>query len=172
MAAAQDAVAQVAAKGRPGAGGEGTPESGTGGRVPGPAGSLELRPPSSRHDLNSIGPRSPAKAENTVIMPGVDTRADLHAIESGQARWNPDTQRYELPNGRIYGVKDNGTLFPVSGPGFEQLSRGEYQALQHYIRSGGDIAAADAAMARNPFITDADRQRALEIFRYHNRFRG
>lgn len=140
--------------------------------MPGPAGSLELRLPNSRHNLNSISPSSPAKAENTVIMPGVDTAADMRAIQSGQAHWNPETQRYELPNGRIYGVKDNGTLFPVSGPGFERLTRGEYQALQHYIRAEGDIAAAERAMARNPFITEADKQRALEVFRHHNKFRG
>jgi hypothetical protein len=133
---------------------------------------MDIRVPSSRHNLNQIGGKSPAKADNTVVMPGVDAGADLRAITSGQAHWNPDTQRYELPNGRIYGVKDNGTLFPVSGPGFEQLGRGEYQALQHYIRNDGDVAAAEAAMARNPFITAADRQWALEIFQHHNKFRG
>jgi hypothetical protein len=140
--------------------------------IAGPAGSMDIRQPASRHNLNRIGGKSPAKTENTVVMPGVDAASDLRAIESGKARWNPDTQRYELPNGRIYGVEDNGTLFPVSGPGLEPLGRGEYQALQHFIRSDGDIAAAEAAMARNPFITESDKKRALEIFRHHNKFRG
>ncbi|MBT8227893.1 MAG: hypothetical protein HKP61_15685 [Dactylosporangium sp.] len=93
-------------------------------------------------------------------------------IRSGQAIWNPGSQRYELPNGRSYGVKGTGTLFPVAGPGFERLERGEYQALQHYIRSGGDLPAAEVAMARNPFLTAADKQRALKIFRHHKLYRG
>ena len=140
--------------------------------VPGPAGTMELRRPNARHDLDSIGRKAPAKAENTVVMPGTDTSADLRDIQAGRAHWNPDTQRYELPNGRVYGVKGNGTLFPVSGPGFEELSRGEYQALQQYIAADGDLAQARAAMDRNPFLTEADKQQALEIFQHHKSYRG
>jgi hypothetical protein len=64
-------------------------------------------------------------------------------------------------------VKSTGTLYPVEGPGLECLNRGEYQALQHYIRAAGDLPKAEAAMARSPFLAEADKQRALSIFQNH-----
>jgi hypothetical protein len=98
--------------------------------------------------------------------------ADLHAIREGRARWNTDTNRYELPNGRIYGVESNGTVFPVTGPGFVRLDRREYQALQHYIRARGDRQRAEAAMEYVPYLTEDVRRRAYEIFAHHKSYRG
>lgn len=105
-------------------------------------------------------------------MPDVDVAADIEAIRQGQARWDRQTQRYELPNGRIYGVEGSGTVFPVTGPGMVRLGRGEYQALQHHIRAGGDRQRAEAAMARNPFVTEDDKRRAFEAFKNHKSYRG
>lgn len=173
IAGAQDAIAESAALGRPGSGaGRERAPGGTEPHVPGPAGRITLRPVNSRHNLNSIGKNSPAKKDNTVVMPGTDTAADIHTIETGGATWNPHTQRYELPNGRVYGVESSGTVFPVSGPGFANLSRAEYQALKHYIRADGDIAQANRAMERDPSISESDKQAALEIFRQHRKYQG
>lgn len=138
----------------------------------GPAARLDVRRPSARHALNRIDSRASPKDLNTVAMPEVDVAADIEAIRRGQARWNRQTQRYELPNGRIYGVEGAGTVFPVSGPGLVRLSRGEYQALLHYIRAGGNRQRAETAMARNPFLTQDDKRRAFSVFQHHKSYQG
>ena len=52
------------------------------------------------------------------------------------------------------------------------MNRAEYGALKEYIAAGGDIEKARAAMARNPFLTEAAQERALEVFRHHKGYRG
>lgn len=140
--------------------------------VAGPAATIPLRRPNTRHELNGMGRKCPAKSQNTIVMPGVDLDADLLVIQEGRATWNQTTQRYELPNGRVYGVKANGTLFPEFGPGFRDLTRGEYQALQQFIAASGDLERAREAMARNPFITEVDKRCARDVFRHHRDYRG
>jgi hypothetical protein len=44
--------------------------------------------------------------------------------------------------------------------------------LQRYIRATGDLSKTEAAMARNPFLTEADKQRALSVFQHRKRYRG
>ncbi|RZT79053.1 hypothetical protein EV382_2249 [Micromonospora violae] len=139
--------------------------------IPGPAGKIPLKPPNSRHNLDSIRPKSPSKEVNTVVLPGTDVAKDLDDIAAGRATWDPDRQRY-LVNGRTYAVEPSGTVFPEAGPGLEQLNRAEYGALKEYIAAGGDIEKARAAMARNPFLTEAAQERALEVFRHHKSYRG
>nr|WP_146218454.1 hypothetical protein [Micromonospora acroterricola] len=115
--------------------------------------------------------RRHVKEVNTVVLPGTDVAKDLDDIAAGRARWDPDRQRYEV-NGRTYAVEPSGTVFPEAGPGLEQLSRAEYGALKEYISAGGDIEKAEAAMARNPFLTEAAQERALDVFRNHKSYRG
>lgn len=103
-----------------------------------------------RHKLDQIRPNSHVNKTNTIVLPGTDTAGDIAAIQRGEAHWNPTSQRYELPNGRSYGVESSGTVFPVSGPGLEVLGRAEYKAVKEFVRADGDVVAAGAAMARDP----------------------
>lgn len=137
----------------------------------GPAATTPLRPPNARHHLNGIRPASPAKAKNTVVLPGTDVAADLADISAGRATWNADDNRYEV-NGRTYGMESTGTVFPVSGPGFVNLSRSEYKVLKQLIGSVGDVDAARAALRRDPSVEDADWGAALDVFRHHKSYRG
>ncbi|MGV9213972.1 hypothetical protein ACTFTM_19120 [Micromonospora sp. RB23] len=138
--------------------------------IPGPAGKTPLKTPHPRHNLNSIQPGSRAKGANTVVLPGTDVARDIDDINNGRARWDAGRQRY-LVNGRTYFYK-GGRVVPESGPGLEALKRQEYKALQTYIEFEGDLDAANARLARDPYITQADRDRALEVFRQHRMYRG
>lgn len=141
-------------------------------KVDGPAAKTPLRPPNNRHNLDQIGRGSPAKDKNTIVMPGTDVQKDLDDIAAGKGKWNADTSRYEV-NGRTYGVEmPKGTVFPQDGPGFVNLGRQEYKALQEMIKAGGDLDAAKAAIARNPHIGDSEWQAALAVFQQHKNFRG
>jgi hypothetical protein len=139
--------------------------------VQGPAGKTPLKPPNKRHDLNNIRPSSPSKERNTVVLPGTDVAGDLDDIAAGRANWNADRNRYEV-NGRSYGVEASGTVYPISGPGFANLSRPEYKVLKQLIASDGDIDAARAALRRDPSVSEAAWVAALEVFRHHKSYRG
>jgi hypothetical protein len=124
-----------------------------------------------RHSLNSIRPGNPTKEKNTVVLPGTDVAADLADISVGRAMWIAESSRYEV-NGRSYAVESTGTVFPVSGPGFVNLSRPEYKVLKQLIGSEGDVDAARAALRRDPSVSDADWRSALEVFKHHKSYRG
>jgi hypothetical protein len=141
------------------------------GPVQGPAGKTPLKPPNKRHDLNNIRPNSPSKERNTVVLPGTDVAADLDDIAAGRATWNADRNCYEV-DGRSYGVEASGTVYPISGPGFVNLSRSEYKVLKQLIAAGGDIDAARAALRRDPSVSEAAWVAALEVFRHHKSYRG
>ncbi|GAA0516677.1 hypothetical protein Ade02nite_25150 [Paractinoplanes deccanensis] len=165
VAAAQERVAMMATVGRPGA-----PSSLTA-PIKGPAAKMPLREPNNRHILNSIRPKSPAKGKNTIVLPGTDVAGDLAQISAGHATWNPTSNRYKV-NGRTYAVEDTGTVIPVSGPGFVDLSRPAYKVLKQLIGSNGDIDAARRALARDPAIGDAEWRSALDVFQHHKSYRG
>ncbi|MET7832567.1 hypothetical protein ABZS44_07025 [Micromonospora sediminicola] len=139
--------------------------------IPGPAGKLPLQRPHPRHNLDSIRAKSYTKEKNTVVLPGTDVGRDVEDIAAGRAVWDPNRNLYEV-NGRTYGVESSGTVYPVAGPGLEQLSRGEYKALKEYIAAGGDLDLANQKMARNTSISEEAKVRALEVFRHHKSFRG
>ena len=168
FASAQDKVDQVARLGRAGAASRGAVASEP---VRGPAAKIPLKPPNSRHHLASIRPSNPAKKDNTVVLPGTDIAADLVDISAGRGMWIAQHNVYEV-NGRTYAVESTGTVFPVSGPGFVNLTRSEYKVLQHLIGSDGDVATAREALRRDPSVRDADWQSALEVFRHHKRYKG
>ena len=71
-------------------------------------------------------------------------------------------------NGRTYGAKPNGTLYPIDGSGFHRLSRGAYKALGVINRFGDghrsheilskmhDVAQPDIEAALKPLRTEHD----------------
>ena len=139
--------------------------------VQGPAAKIPLKPPNNRHNLDSIRPKNPTKDKNTIVLPGTDVSADLADISSGRATWVAEDNRYEV-DGRTYGVESTGTVFPVSGPGFVNLSRTEYKVLKQLIGSDGDVSAAQDALRRDPSVSDADWRSALDVFKHHKSYRG
>ncbi|MGW1449424.1 hypothetical protein ACWCO3_14230 [Micromonospora sp. NPDC002411] len=60
----------------------------------------------------------------------------------------------------------------MTEPGLGQLSKADFGALRKCNSAGGDIDKAKAAMARNPFLTEAVQARALDVFRHHKSYRG
>ncbi|HEX6355890.1 hypothetical protein [Actinophytocola sp.] len=168
VSSAHQAIDQHAQAGRAGGSGSGTPVNPS---VPGPAGKIQLRLPSDRHQLNRVSPKSPAKAENTIILPEARdaVRQDVADIQAGKARWDPDTNSYVTESGRRYKVESNGTVFPVDGPGFVQLNRPEYKALQALIRFDGDVEAAKASVSRDPGIPPGSFDKASQVYQHYKK---
>jgi RHS repeat-associated protein len=108
-----------------------------------PTQAFNFRGPSQRHRLNKVDQETVAKDLNTVIEPRVDVAADVAAINRGLARREGD--RFII-HGRTYGVHD-GTLYPISGPGFHQLDRGAFKALGVF-NTFGDTGRAAEIMSR------------------------
>lgn len=170
VAAAEERIGRIARLGRPGASAAGS-TTGAPQPIRGPAAKIPLKPPNSRHNLNNIRPKNPAKDRNTVVLPGTDVAGDLADITAGRATWSDKFSRYEV-NGRTYAVESTGTVFPVSGPGLVNLSRSQYKVLKQLIGSDGNVDAARNALRRDPSITDADWPAALEVFRHHKSYKG
>jgi hypothetical protein len=105
------------------------------------------------------------------VLPGTDVAKDLDDIAAGRATWNAERNCYEV-NGRTYGVEASGTVYPISGPGFVNLSRSEYKVLKQLIASDGDINAAHEALRRDPSVSEADWKAALEVFKHHKSYQG
>lgn len=120
----------------------------------------KIREPNSRHYFNRINMKSTPKEQNTVIMPNVNVQADLQAIRQGQAVRSGNNFAV---NGRVYGLKQNGTLFPKSGNGFYTLSRGEYKALGVYNKFGN--TARSAQILRSMNISRPEREYAQTVWR-------
>lgn len=137
--------------------------------VAGPAGKIQLRPPNNRHNLNQIGPKNPPKDKNTIVLPEAreGVRQDIADIQAGNARWDPATNSYVTDSGRRYKVESNGTVFPVDGPGFVNLNRSEYKALQALIKHDGDVEAAKASVSRDPSIPPASFDKAGEVYQHY-----
>jgi hypothetical protein len=166
---AHEAISTEATAGRPGEGGAApTPVNPN---VPGPAGKIQLRPPSDRHQLNRITAKSPAKPENTIILPETRdaVRQDIADIQAGNARWDPDSNSYVTDSGRRYKVESNGTVFPVDGPGLVQLNRPEFKALQALIAHNGDVEAAKASVSRNPGIPPESFDKAGQVYQHYKK---
>lgn len=125
-------------------------------------GELMLRAPASRHTAARVTQKTLAKEKNTVIAPGVDVAGDVAAINSGRAtRVGADW----VVNGRTYGVHD-GTLYPISGPGFYQLSRGGFKVLGVYNEFGNTPRAT--SILDRMGASAADRAAALEVYNVLN----
>jgi hypothetical protein len=132
-------------------------------------GPVATTPPTSvgkRHLFGQIRMSSPAKEKNTVVLPGVETDADIAAIKNGQATHLHDNL-YKV-NGRTYGLETpSGTVYPVRGKGFVELDRLEFTALKGLLAHGGDRAAAqrDPKIARfSHHLTDKTWETARDVF--------
>lgn len=168
VSGAQDKVDDFAKDGRAGQSSQQPPVDPN---VPGPAGKVQLRPPNDRHNLNRIKPNSRPKKENTIVLPETRdaVRQDLADIQAGNARWDPATNSYVTDSGRRYKVESNGTVFPVDGPGFVQLNRPEYKALQALIAHNGDVDAARASVSRDPSIPPESFDKAGEVYQHYGK---
>ncbi|GAA2268756.1 hypothetical protein GCM10009853_022700 [Glycomyces scopariae] len=144
----------------------GVPPSAPTTTLKGPAASTELTRVGKRHLLGQIRMNSPAKEKNTVVLPHVDTGADIDAIKTGRARYLRDNL-YEV-NNRVYGIETpSGTVYPVKGEGFVELDKLEFTALKGLLSHAGNRAAAerDPKVARfQRHMTDRTWARAQHVF--------
>jgi hypothetical protein len=69
-------------------------------------------------------------------------------------------------------VEASGTVYPIAGPGFVNLSRSEYKVLKQMIASEGDLNAAREALRRDPSASEADWRAALDVFTHHKSYKG
>ncbi len=113
--------------------------------------------PARRHRAADVRMKTVAKADNTVIEPGVDVTADIAAIRSGQV---PRVRGQYTVNGRTYG-EHGGTLFPISGRGFHYLTRPQFKALGVYNEFGNTPRAME--ILDNMGIASTDRASALRV---------
>ncbi|MEU6381049.1 PrsW family glutamic-type intramembrane protease [Streptomyces sp. NPDC046909] len=136
-----------------------------GDQIDGPARGRQLRYPNSRHTVSGSG-SGMVKERNSVIMRGHEQEVarDIEGIAAGRAEWVKKLSRYKI-NGRTYGVEDNGTVFPDSGPNIVNLNRIEYGALKEIVRARGDLSAAPR-LTRDPKFTENPEaiDKALKIY--------
>ena len=118
-----------------------------------------LSSPSSRHYAEKVTQKSFTKDLNTVVDRSVvDLTADVAAIRAGKAQRVGNTFTV---NNRVYGVHD-GTLYPISGPGFYTLDRGAYKALGVYNKFG-DTSQANIIL-NNMGISEQARVSAIQVW--------
>jgi hypothetical protein len=134
--------------------------------VKGPAATVEPKSVGKRHLVGKIRLSSPARDKNTVVLPHVETDADITAIKTGRAT-HLHGNLYEV-NGRTYGLETpSGTVYPVRGEGFIELNKLEYTALKGLLAHDGDRTAAqrDPKIARfSRHMTDKTWQTARSVF--------
>ncbi|MGA1839283.1 MAG: DUF4157 domain-containing protein [bacterium] len=121
---------------------------------------IPVKGPAGRHYAGRVTQGTLTRGRNTVIEPSVDVAGDVAAINAGKATRIGNNY---IINGRTYGVEPNGTLYPISGPGFHQLNRGAFKALGIYNKFGNTSRATDILNAMN--ISSADRDAALSVWR-------
>ncbi|MFE3774500.1 WXG100 family type VII secretion target [Streptomyces sp. NPDC059122] len=131
----------------------------------GAAAGKTIRRPNSRHTPSGAA-RGEIKPKNTVILRGYEREVDkdLAGIANGKAELVGNGNEYEI-NGRRYGIEANGTSFPISGPGFVELDRNEYAALQQIAKAKGDLEAAPQLTKAPRFVNNPESvQKALQIY--------
>lgn len=126
---------------------------------------VQVRRPNDRHFLHRIRPSTQIKRRNDLIAPWVDVADDVRAINLGGGRW--EGRHLVEINERVYGVHENGTLFPVSGPGIVNINRGTYAALLIFGRYNGINDDAERQIARELGVTADDREEAIRLWRSH-----
>jgi hypothetical protein len=127
------------------------------------------RRPAARHTLRKVTQGSVAKNLNTVIEPRVNVADDVEAINAGRAvpGMTSDGIRTYTVNGRIYGIEGNGTLFPMSGNGFNMLNRNAYKLLGIFNGFGETKRAFEIVELQRPTakFTDEDIESGLHAWR-------
>lgn len=106
-----------------------------------------------------------------MLEPWVDIRADLNAINAGEGIYDPATRRIWV-NGRLYGLHENGTTFPIEGDGIIPVSRSIYKALTIIRRYNGVNDRSEREMTQDLSISQPDRDEAVRIWRLRDEARG
>ncbi len=127
--------------------------------------------PNARHGVTTFTASSWNRKRNSLLEPWVDVRANLDAINAGEGVYDPATRRIWV-NGRLYGMHENGTTFPIEGDGIIPLNRGTYRALQAYQEYNGINERSIHALRREKGVTDEDRATAQRIWRMREEARG
>ncbi len=125
-------------------------------QVKGPAAGRTLNSPHDRHTVGGAGRAGKNFTDrNTIILPGYakEVEKDIAGIAEGRATLLPKGDRYEI-NGRTYGIHENGTVYPDAGPGFVQMDRNEYLALQMVVKAKGDLSAAPQLTRAPRFVNN------------------
>ena len=133
--------------------------------VAGPARGKTLRFPNKRHTISGAG-SGQVKEANTVILRGNEdlVRADIEGIAKNRATLSADGNTYEI-NGRKYRVEDNGTVFPVSGPGLVDMDRIEYAALKEIVRNKGDLGKSQQLQRDPKFVNNPEKvEKAKQVY--------
>lgn len=111
----------------------------------------------------SVSPRRSASlaAQGPVLL-SITPTTSAACSRTGSAGCGRVGDTFEI-NGRTYGVHD-GTLFPMSGPGFHQLNRGAFQALG-VLNKFGDTPQAHAILGRMKNVGPDEVAAAMKAWR-------
>lgn len=134
-----------------------------------------IRGVSTRHTIRGINANSRVTAENTILLPVVDERADVRAINEGRAvegrvpSGGPMAGQVTFTvNGRTYILEPGSAnaLIPQSGEGVVPMRRGAYKALIELIDGANNSRPASSAeiLPRDPSITQDDREKAWDVW--------
>jgi len=126
-----------------------------------------MRKPADRHDPRKIREKDQGRrgTRNTIIEPRVDIQADLDAINRGDGIIDRHWQTIWV-NGRLWGYHaDTGTIYPMEGGGFVQMTQLQFFALRVLVRYNGINPQSERMLANNPDMTDEDRDIARRIWR-------
>ncbi len=127
--------------------------------------------PNARHGVTTFTASSWNRKRNSLLEPWVDVRADLDAINAGEGDYDPATRRIWV-NGRLYGMHENGTTFPIEGDGIIQISRSIYKALTIIRRYNGVNDRSEREMTQDLSISQTDRDKSIRIWRLREEAHG
>lgn len=104
--------------------------------------------PNARHGVTTFTASSWNRRRNSLLEPWVDVRADLDAINAGGGVYDLATRRVWV-DGRLYGIHEHGTTFPIEGDGIIPVGRGACRALAQRIWRMREEAQGHALDDRN-----------------------
>ncbi|WP_418958852.1 polymorphic toxin-type HINT domain-containing protein [Streptomyces tritici] len=135
--------------------------------IEGPAAGKVLKRPHRRHYISQAAAKNEVKEKNTVIPDSMRAQIDedIKGISQGKGKFLDDGNTYEI-NGRTYQVKDNGTVFPKSGPGLIEMNSHEYSAMQLIAKAEKGDKGAAKQLEMNPRYKNHPEvvQRAREVW--------
>lgn len=129
-----------------------------------PTSSGLFRQPNARRHVANLVPMRPFRVTrvNTVVAPSVDMAFETVQINAGFA--SPNAQSEFSINQRIYRAHD-GTLYPVSGAGCEQLNRTAFRILGILNHYRGWTPEARLEVRNMGMVNRDDIAHALRVWR-------
>jgi hypothetical protein len=127
--------------------------------------------PHARHGLLTFTASSWIRERNSLLEPWVDVWADLEAINAGEGIYDPSTRRIWI-HGRLYGMHEHGTTFPIEGEGIISVDRPTYKALMILRRYNGVNDRSEREITSDLSINEADRAEAVRIWRLREKAHG